>query len=445
MHRRKHDHPRRRRNRDGTKAGPPRPANRRSNCSRRRPTRCVSVARTLLVRRRAPMTFATEPAPPKIDSQTAGPTPSGFILESADEPEQPGTAPPSNTAPAKQCSSKAQGTQAPGTTTLPGRIRRPARERPAAAPSLPRRPTSTGRRGERRRPRRSTPPSTSFTTPPAPALHRSVRRRTHHAHHGELPGTVNPGGLETSYHYDTGRHLLRRQRPALQGVNAGREPKAFPPRSDQRPDPATTYHYRLVATNADGTTPSDDKTFTTAPATPPTARTGEASNITLTTATIAGRSTLKASNVLRARPRRRQTYGTSFYGEAGSADTPTEITLSLQNLAPGHLPLPDRRDQQRRPHQRHRPHFTTPAFSNPIVQPPGLPLLATPAIAFPTETANTAKPKAKTPTRAQLLVAALKACHRLPRGHRRHACKAQAHRRYAPVKRAHKSAVRKRR
>ncbi len=239
---------------------------------------------------------------------------------------------------------------------------------------------------------------TPFTVPPAPSVTigeaQNITRTT-----ATLPGTVNPEGLETSYYYQYGTTTsYGGNSPSIQGVSAGSGTAAVPaPIGIRGLLPATTYHYRLAATNADGTTYSEDKTFTTAPPTPPTASTGGASNVTLTTATVAGTidpEGLETSYELDLGVD--ATYGTSIYGEAGSGDTPTEITVPLQNLAPdstyhyrmvainsdGRVAGTDRT-------------FTTPAYSNPIVQPSGLPLLQTPAIAFPTETKNTAKPSVK--------------------------------------------------
>jgi hypothetical protein len=51
-------------------------------------------------------------------------------------------------------------------------------------------------------------------------------------------------------------------------------------------------------------------------------------------------------------------------------------------------------------------------------------------------------PKAKRSTRAKLLAAALKACRKL-HGHKRHVCEARAHKRYGPVKKAHRGAARR--
>lgn len=239
------------------------------------------------------------------------------------------------------------------------------------------------------------PPQSPFLVPPAPVVTigaaQSITRTT-----ATLPGTVNPEGLETFYYYKYGTTTsYGGNAPSIQGVSAGFEPGAVPATIGITGlTPATTYHYRLVATNADGPTESTDKTFTTAPPTPPAVSTGGASNVTLTTATVAG--TINPEGLetsyeldLGTDP----TYGTSIYGEAGAGSAPTAITVNLQDLAPastyhyrfvainsdGRVPGADRT-------------FTTPAYNNPIVQPFTLPLIASPAIAFPTDTTNTVKP-----------------------------------------------------
>jgi hypothetical protein len=230
-----------------------------------------------------------------------------------------------------------------------------------------------------------------------------------------LPGTVNPEGSETFYYYKYGTSMsYGGNAPSIQGVNAGSGFEAVPaPIGISGLVPATTYHYQLIATNAAGTTPSPDQTFTTAPPTPPTVSTGEASNITLTTATVTGTigpEGLETSYELDLGSD--TTYGTSIYGEAGSASTPTEITIGLQNLAPGstyHYRMVAI-NSDGRTHGEDRT-FTTPAYNNPIVQPPTLPLVATPAIAFPTDTTNTAKPTIKKHTKSK---------HNKPRRRRKH-------------------------
>lgn len=214
-----------------------------------------------------------------------------------------------------------------------------------------------------------------------------------------LPGTVNPDGVETFYYYQYGTSISYGDNaPSVQGVNAGSEFSPVPVTIGiSGLVPATIYHYRLVATNTDGTTYSPDKTFTTNPPTPPIVSTEEASGVTLTTATVAGTidpEGLQTSYELDLGVD--TTYGTSIYGEAGAAGIPTEITVGLQGLAPGstyHYRIVAI-NSDGRTYGADRT-FMTPAYDKPIVQPSELPLLQTPAIAFPTETTNTAKPNTK--------------------------------------------------
>jgi hypothetical protein len=278
----------------------------------------------------------------------------------------------------------------------------------------------------------------SFTTTAPPLLTigeaQSITRTT-----ATLSGTVDPAGLETFYYYQYGTSTsYGGNAPSIQGVNAGLGFGAVAaPIGISGLVPATTYHYRLVATNADGTTPSPDKTFTTAPPTPPTASTGGASSVTLTTATVAGTINPEGLETSYELDLGVDTaYGTSIYGEAGSASTPTEVTVGLQNLAPNstyHYRMVAI-NSDGRTYGADRT-FTTPAYGNPIVQPSGLPLLQTPAIAFPTETV-TGKHKVK--TRAQLLAAALEACHKKHDKARRKACEKAAQKRYGPLKKKHR-------
>jgi hypothetical protein len=158
-----------------------------------------------------------------------------------------------------------------------------------------------------------------------------------------------------------------------------------------RPD--TTYHFAVQVSNPAGTVTGPDEAFTTAPPTPPGALTGGASNITLTTATVAG--TIEAVGLPTSFVLEFGTgaeYGTSIPGEAGFSAEPLQITVPLQYLAPGttyHYRFVAVNSDGRTYGADQT--FTTPVYSHPIVLPSTLPLIATPAIAFPTETAPTQK------------------------------------------------------
>jgi hypothetical protein len=106
-----------------------------------------------------------------------------------------------------------------------------------------------------------------------------------------LAGTVNPQGELTSYAFQYGTTTAYGQQTALSSAGSGTAD--VPIRADLVGlTPGTTYHYRVIATNASGTTVGADRTFTTtgtAPAPPPapSAMTGSAS-VTGTSATLSG-------------------------------------------------------------------------------------------------------------------------------------------------------------
>lgn len=209
--------------------------------------------------------------------------------------------------------------------------------------------------------------------------------------------------------------------------------------------PGTTYHYEFIATNGEGSTPGPEETFMTAPSTPPTVATGDASNITLTSATVSG--TIGPEGLATSYELDlgiNTTYGTSIYGEAGSGSETVSISVTLQNLAPGttyHYRL-DAINSDGRAYGADQT-FTTPAYNKPITLPTALPLLATPTLAFPTETNNTAgKPTKRSLTKAQKLARALKACRREARK-KRAVCERRARKKYAPAKNKHKKGHKK--
>lgn len=79
-----------------------------------------------------------------------------------------------------------------------------------------------------------------------------------------LNGTVNPDGLATTYTFDGGTDTsYGNQQPSPQAsVGSGTSPVAESTNLTGL-SPSTTYHVRIEATNADGTTDGSDVTFTT--------------------------------------------------------------------------------------------------------------------------------------------------------------------------------------
>jgi uncharacterized delta-60 repeat protein len=103
----------------------------------------------------------------------------------------------------------------------------------------------------------------------------------------EVAGQVDPGGLQTSYHFDYGTTTGYGHSSSTGTVPAGSSAVAVSAQlTGLTPD--TKYHYRLVASNADGAVYGADGTLTTAPPSRPSATTGAASAIGEVSAEVAG-------------------------------------------------------------------------------------------------------------------------------------------------------------
>jgi uncharacterized delta-60 repeat protein len=102
-----------------------------------------------------------------------------------------------------------------------------------------------------------------------------------------VTGQVNPNGLSTSYHFDYGPTAAYGSSTGTATLAAANAPTTVS-QALTGLAPATAYHYRLVASNADGTTIGSDATFTTTPATAPSVSTGTASQIGEVSATVSG-------------------------------------------------------------------------------------------------------------------------------------------------------------
>lgn len=79
---------------------------------------------------------------------------------------------------------------------------------------------------------------------------------------GTLTGTVNPNGQSTTYYFEYGPTTTYGTQTSPGGVGSGSTPVAVHTEIFGL-TPNTTYHYRLVATNASGTTDGADQTVTT--------------------------------------------------------------------------------------------------------------------------------------------------------------------------------------
>jgi phosphodiesterase/alkaline phosphatase D-like protein len=126
-------------------------------------------------------------------------------------------------------------------------------------------------------------------TVPSPAVNDRSPVASHVAkHQAVLAGAVDPEGVDTRYQFQYGPSTGYGQETQLTDIPAGFTDVASAPVLLSGLQPGTVYHYRLVASNAVGTTEGPDQTFTTLPLTPPTASTGTSANITQSTATLTG-------------------------------------------------------------------------------------------------------------------------------------------------------------
>jgi hypothetical protein len=100
--------------------------------------------------------------------------------------------------------------------------------------------------------------------------------------------------------------------------------------------PGTTYHYRVLATNALGQVASPDQTFTTLPPQPPVVSTGQAGDVAQSSATLTGTIETQGLETTYEFDLGTDTsYGTRIFGDAGFEPGPQMFRVELQGLAPG--------------------------------------------------------------------------------------------------------------
>jgi hypothetical protein len=149
-------------------------------------------------------------------------------------------------------------------------------------------------------------------------------------------GTLNPNGRSTSWYFEYGTSTSYGRKTASKGAGSG-SVNVQVSGTLTGLSPGTTYHYRLVATNSDGTTRGGDGVFTTPTA--PVAATGSATSVTVSSAKLNGT----------VDPNGRATtwyfeFGTSTgYGKktpstsAGSGTTATGVSAAVSGLTPGRI------------------------------------------------------------------------------------------------------------
>ncbi len=273
-----------------------------------------------------------------------------------------------------------------------------------------------------------------------------------------VSGSVNPGGAATTY-----RFLYIPAAAYQEGATQCPEEEACPyangaatpyrniastsyttepvgPETLTELKPGTLYHYALQATSQTGTTTGQDQTFTTGPATPPTATINPAANITASSATLTGSIDTKglpASSqfLIGQESGNLATTPATVTAQSGNI---IQVAASLQGLQPGTTYVYRLAVTGQDGSIETVPGGSFTTLAGPAVPPlvSALPILSFTSIA--TLNAKEAKENKESshgkPTRAQLLAKALKACHK-KHGHKRTVCERKAHKRYGPSKR----------
>ena len=265
-----------------------------------------------------------------------------------------------------------------------------------------------------------------------------------------IAGTVNPGGLATRYHfvYVEAAHYNPGALECPQGLACayGEEAKTTPsellgatdysahavgPQALEELKPGTTYHYALVASNSEGGRVGPDQTFTTSPAAPPSASTGEATAVSQLSATLTGTADTRGLPGT-------MSFQVALSPEGGSLE-PASVVVGSQSgtsvsitftfgpyLQPGttyyYRAFAVNADGSAAGEWRS---FTTAAFQSPFTEgPASIPLLHIPG--EPQEKGST-----KPLTNSQKLAKALKACHKIKNKSKRAKCERTARGKYA--------------
>ena len=249
-----------------------------------------------------------------------------------------------------------------------------------------------------------------------------------------------PSGVKSPQGIDAGSGSKPVVLGSSSGITCGLPCQAPPDISLESLTPGATYHYRLVAYNADGTTYGADETVKVLPA--PQVGPASVSEVTQESATITtsvnpeGLHTLYNLDVGTS-----TAYGTPHRGDAGSGSTPVALTFKLSGLHAGdtyhfRLVASSSNGTSGEADQTFETAAKPPEVPfEPIKPPLELGLVSVPSIPFPTEPKPTTT---KALTKAQKLAKALKACKKKHPKSKRAACIKQARKQYAPAKKAKK-------
>ncbi len=153
-----------------------------------------------------------------------------------------------------------------------------------------------------------------------------------------LNGTIDPEGIQSSYHYEYGLDTNYGQ--STDPVDAGSGSGAnSAPQGVTGLDPNTTYHYRIVGSHSSGQILGEDQSFTTVAAPPVVGASMVASAITPTSVRIHGSVDPQHSATnFYVEYGTTTSYGSATVGEpAGDSPADTPVQTALTGLLPGTL------------------------------------------------------------------------------------------------------------
>jgi hypothetical protein len=152
-----------------------------------------------------------------------------------------------------------------------------------------------------------------------------------------VTGTVNPGGAATTYQFEYGTSSsYGLQTPVVDAGSGTADVSAKATLTSLTNN--TTYHYRLVATNAAGTERGADKTFkTAAPAAAPSISSRAANGVTSLSATLnAGVNPRSLATTVRFEYGTSTAYGTATPEQAiGAGGSTVSVSAAIGGLKPG--------------------------------------------------------------------------------------------------------------
>jgi hypothetical protein len=153
--------------------------------------------------------------------------------------------------------------------------------------------------------------------------------------HAMLDARIDTGGAVTTYHFEYGPSAAYGSSVPVPDADIGSEGTVSVGQEATGLQPGTTYHYRVVASNASGSAVGVDEIFTTPPPQPPIVATGSATAVTQNGATLTGTIDSRGFETVYEFDIGVDTsYGTRIFGDAG-VEPQAPFAFALQGLAPG--------------------------------------------------------------------------------------------------------------